>query len=215
MSNRSNRDLAEEALAYAIQLGVEVTTEGLKNPQLVELVAELKAKVDALPALPPEHKRPTVEEYVARGYNAEGYESAMLQWEAGIRRRLLAAEPPAPEPQTTPVDGTEAGPVGGTPSASPLAPDAPIVRPEAPSRRVDGATEGVLGGAPAVVSSTVPGQRYPYTVAEGKSVTSKRGMLGAFAPVSEDDFPGGADQLSQLVAQGYVSQNVTEDAKKS
>lgn len=40
----SNKDLTAEAEALANELGLEVTTDGLKNDQLAELVSDLKAK---------------------------------------------------------------------------------------------------------------------------------------------------------------------------
>lgn len=209
MSNKSNRELAEEALAYGMLLAVAVTTEGLKNPQLVDLVEGLKAKADALPPLPADHQRPTVEEYVARGYKAEGYEHSMLQWEGEIRRRLAAAAKPAePSPEEKPpVDGNEAGPEGGAPAARPLDPPVARKRPEVPPRLVDGASEGVLGGPPESPTPGGPVRRYPYTVAEGKSVKCKKGMVGAFAPVRAVDFADGQKTLDELVARGVVDKN--------
>jgi hypothetical protein len=62
--------------------------------------AEVVAQVERLEAwkaalLPPGHKRPTLEEFVAGGYQAELYDERMLNWEAelvGAKARQLEAE---------------------------------------------------------------------------------------------------------------------------
>lgn len=71
-----------------------------------------------------------------------------------------------------------------------------------PVTTVDGADSGSLGGPPKPGSKRY---RYPYSVAEGCSVTTqKRGTRGAFDRVRADDFAGGQAQLDELVASGHV-----------
>jgi hypothetical protein len=46
----SNKELAEQATALAVELGITVETEGLKNSGLHELVAELQKRLGRSPA---------------------------------------------------------------------------------------------------------------------------------------------------------------------
>ncbi len=71
-----------------------------------------------LPPLPPEHARPTTEEFVAAGYDSSAYLAQMESWETGIRRRLAAGE--KYEDIVPPPDQAEE-----TPSAEALPADAP------------------------------------------------------------------------------------------
>lgn len=71
-----------------------------------------------------------------------------------------------------------------------------------PTATVDGDAKS-LGGSP---PKDKPNHRYPYTVAQGCSVTtSRRGTIGAFARVRASDFSGGQEQLDALVASGHVA----------
>ncbi len=76
----------------------------------------------------------------------------------------------------------------------------PLTDPPTPT--VQGTDDRTLGGQPK------PGgvrYRYPYTVAQGRSVTTqRRGTVPAFGRVRAEDFPGGQDTLDQLVASGHV-----------
>ena len=148
----SNKELVDEALALGKELNVEVTTQGLNNGALVELVESLKAK------------RPP-------------------------------AEPPAALPDTS-----QAPPVPPEPPAAPEPPTAV----KAP---IDGTTGPAIGGRPS--PGTPIFQRYNHQVAEGKMVTTRRGMIGAFEPVTAEDFgqgEAGKKALQGLVASGHVSQ---------
>ncbi|HEY3500675.1 MAG TPA: hypothetical protein VGK73_38545 [Polyangiaceae bacterium] len=213
MSQRSNADLVDEAKNLGALLRVEVKTEGLKNPALVALVDELNAKVKALPPLPSDHKRPTVEEFVAAGYKAENYEAHIARWEIELRVKLAAeGAPPAPPllppppAAPPPVDGNDVGQAGGPPQGRPLDEAPPRERPEAPPKLVDGASDGTVGGAP-TVSATGPARRYPFTVKEGKAIVCRRGHLGAFSGVSAADFSDGQDELERLIRDGFVDDN--------
>lgn len=65
-----------------------------------------------LPPLPPEHRRPTMEEFMAADYPADSYDSQMESWERGIRERMAGGlsyrqaaglpEEPAAEPEALP-----------------------------------------------------------------------------------------------------------------
>jgi hypothetical protein len=82
-----------------------------------------------------------------------------------------------------------------------LAVDSPLTAP--PTATVDGDDAKSLGGPP---PKDRPNYRYPYTVAQGCSVTtSRRGTIGAFARVCASDFAGGQAQLDELVASGHVA----------
>ncbi len=45
---------------------------------------------------------------------------------------------------------------------------------------------------------------YPYSVAEGTSLTSKKGILDAGAEVKVEYFAGGKETLANLVKKGHV-----------
>lgn len=123
--------------------------------------------------------------------------SQLVELVEGLTAKLTGA-PPSP-----PVDGNAAGPEGGPPAGRPLEPPPARDAQEPPSRLVDGANDGAVGGSPKP-APTGPVLRYPYTVAEGKTLECRRGRLGAFAPVSSSDFSGGQEELNGLVAKGYV-----------
>ncbi len=76
--------------------------------------------------------------------------------------------------------------------------------PAAPPARapIDGAAQPAQGGAP--VAGEKPVFRYPYVVAEGKSIVTKRGLIGAFGRVKAEDFANGQQDLDALVASGAV-----------
>lgn len=58
----SNKELAEQAELLGFELGEEVETEGLKNPELVELVGRLRSRVDAKNGAPPTEPPPAAPE---------------------------------------------------------------------------------------------------------------------------------------------------------
>lgn len=47
----------------------------------------------------------------------------------------------------------------------------------------------------------------PYTIAKGKSVTSKKGILGEGKEVKVEFLAGGKDSLDALVRAGFVTEN--------
>lgn len=124
------------------------------------------------------------------GLNNSGLATLVAELEA----KKAALEPPAPVVASgeTPVV-TE----GTTPAAGALVPPSPP--PPAP---VDGAALDTQGGRPDPDARLTP--RYPYIVAEGKAVTTKRGQIGAFQQVKASDFPGGQETLDGLVKSGFV-----------
>lgn len=50
-------------------------------------------------------------------------------------------------------------------------------------------------------------EKAPYTVAMGKGVTTKRGILGDGDEVTAKDFEGGMDTLKDLVKKGVIDKN--------
>ncbi len=102
--------------------------------------------------------------------------------------------------------------VGGGASSEGATGTAPTVEtpvpPVAALAPVDGADEATIGGPPR--SGALPAQRYRHVVAEGKMVTTRRGPLGAFQPISAQDLAEGVvgeKQLLGLVASGHVSKS--------
>jgi hypothetical protein len=108
---------------------------------------------------------------------------------------------------------------GGAPAASdeqqPASPpadavsDAPPAEPVAAvsdigvdlSRAIDGATGEAAKSEPAEPGVSLPAG---YSIAPGKSLTCKRGVLGPGESVEARDFHGGQANLDELVSSGYV-----------
>lgn len=49
-------------------------------------------------------------------------------------------------------------------------------------------------------------EAYPYSIKAGKSVTSKRGILGEGEEVKAEDLPGGKETLEDLIVRGFVEE---------
>jgi len=99
-----------------------------------------------------------------------------------------------------------AGGQGTLPSVVAASDAVAAVAPVASPDIVDGSDEATVGGPPQ--PGTLPAQRYNYMVAEGKSVTTRRGPVGAFQPISAQelgDGNAGEEVLQGLVASGHVS----------
>jgi hypothetical protein len=92
--------------------------------------------------------------------------------------------PPAPDPNVAPSADAPPAAVGATNTDGAGAPPPPLTPPAAPTERK-------------VVATT-------YAVKEGKSVTTKRGEIGALQPVWPQDFRGAQADLDHWVANGYV-----------
>lgn len=92
-----------------------------------------------------------------------------------------AGDPPPPDSTSTPPDASEPPPV------PPAAPPPPAAK-----------------TAPKVQEAEAPKRCH---VAEGKSVTTLKGQLGAFQSIRAIDLPGGAEQLEQLVKDGFVTRS--------
>lgn len=70
---------------------------------------------------------------------------------------------------------------------------------------VDGSEDDSLGGRPRPGEAPVP--RFPYSVAEGKTVSgTRKGTLGAFQRIRAADLHDGEEGLARLVASGHVVQ---------
>lgn len=130
MSNKSNKELSTDIAALAKRLGREVTTDGLKNPELVALAEELTGLVAALPP-----------------------------------------EAPPEQPGAKPRDGAESDSLGGPPAPPPTAPS-PV--------------------------------RFPWQVADGVSITTRRGVLAPGEEITADDLADGVKQLEHLASQKLV-----------
>jgi hypothetical protein len=78
---------------------------------------------------------------------------------------------------------------------------APAPGPRAPEP-VDGAAPLSEGGEPPPPRPVA--QLFPYQVARGKSLRTKRGTLQAGEEVRARELSGGQEQLDQLVGYGYV-----------
>jgi hypothetical protein len=97
---------------------------------------------------------------------------------------------------------TSAGDGSTAPAATAPAASKPAT-PEATRPPIDGASDGSQGGPPPAAKAR-PKARWPFTIAPGKSVTSKRGIRGPGDEVRATDFRGGEERLAQLVAAGVV-----------
>lgn len=202
----SNRELRDEAEALALQLKTEVDTKGLNNERLTELVESLRARVAAAneaPTEPPE---------------------AQPEIEIEIERTGAPPEEPEPEPSDSPpqMPAPEEGapdplrpmdhpavvgddePIGGPPVRQ--APLKPIpVTPPVPVEPVNGAAEEVQAQP-----ENDGRYRWPYSVAEGRTIRCARGTLGAFDRVKPTDFAGGQRELDELVKSGHVIKGNTK-----
>jgi len=76
-------------------------------------------------------------------------------------------------------------------------------RPAKPTKPMVNGAGAFDGGKPPAVKSR-GAYSYPYTVAEGKVVVTRRGKIAAYRPVRAGDFADGQTQLDELVAGGYV-----------
>lgn len=47
----------------------------------------------------------------------------------------------------------------------------------------------------------------PFTIAQGKALTTLRGILGAGKEIKAEDLPGGKEALKDFVERGYVNAN--------
>ncbi len=160
----SNKELIEEAKAIAAKLGLEVTTEGLNNAKLTELVADLKAK-EAAASGASEATKPAAAAPTPRA--------------GGAQRSTSSTKTAAAQPKPPLVDGAGPTKLGGPPPPPPPPP------------------------APA------PRARFPYAIAPGKSITSRKGVLGPGEEVlpryfNEADEAAGMKVIEDLVAKGYI-----------
>lgn len=115
MADLSKKQLSERALALGVELGTEVKTDGLNHPALTALVTDLESQVkskaraavvlDGTETLPESYVRPSVEEFVAKGYQSENYEKYFAEYEHGL---LVDAAPAKRGP--APPDGTGESP---------------------------------------------------------------------------------------------------------
>jgi hypothetical protein len=122
-------------------------------------------------------------EVVTQGLNNAGLQELV----DGLKAKRPSAEPTPTAAQPEAISGH-------------VAPSPPAPPP------IDGAAGPYIGGPPGPNNRVT--QRYNHQVAEGKAVTTRRGMIGAFEPVTADDFGGGdagKKQLLALVASGHVS----------
>jgi hypothetical protein len=103
----SNKELAEQATALAVELGITVETEGLKNAALHELVAELQTRLGRSPA--------------AAASEAPSDAGGPPEPPAGE-----GTPPPPAKPKRAPVDGARGSDAGGPPE--PPKPPAPKLR---------------------------------------------------------------------------------------
>lgn len=122
---------------------------------------------------------------VTQGLNNAG----LVELVDGLKAKRTDVAPLVPPPPVAEVK--EAG------DAAPAAPAAAVAPP------VDGTGSPYLGGPPSPGNPIA--QRYNHQVAEGKQVTTRRGQIGAFEPVTIADFAGGRADLDGLVASGHVT----------
>lgn len=125
-------------------------------------------------------------EVVTQGLNNAG----LVELVEGLKAKRGSGAPPAPAPVAPAAEVTQA----------------PVASPPASPALIDGASDPQLGGPPR--PGNMPAQRYNHVVAEGKMVTTRRGMIGAFEPVTAEDFAlgdAGKKALQGLVDSGHVS----------
>lgn len=173
----TNRELTTEAEALGEELGVSVETRGLNNAKLHELVERLRGmKAERPPALLDDSSFETS----AESESSEGPPEEELEESDTIPPGADAEDlEDAPEVEVETVVEHQARP---------------------PVHVVDGAGETPTGG----VRRNRGLYRYPYTVAEGCMIHSRRGRLAAFAAIRETDLSGGLAELEQLVKSGHV-----------
>lgn len=84
-----------------------------------------------------------------------------------------------------------------------MSPDSAAKRP-VPPPVIDGADDGTQGGPPQAEAMPLTRPGFPYSIAPGSAITSKRGVLGPGDEVKASDLPGGRESLDQHVAAGRV-----------
>lgn len=216
----SNRELSEQAAALAVELGVEAKTQGLNNAGLTALVAELNAQLTAksspapdAPAAPApaaaEAPAPAPEQQQQQTPPVNGADDGTR----GGPPRAAAAQPaappstPSPRPASWPKRPTiaeyvAAGYKAETYDEHMASWERDLVARSPEPAPIDGTSDGARGGKPSPQNQAR--RPYPYTVAEGKVVTTLRGPLGAFQRVKASDFRHGQKALDELVAAGAV-----------
>jgi outer membrane biosynthesis protein TonB len=119
---------------------------------------------------------------------------------AGVEVKPEAPAAPAPEaPPAAPAAEAPPAPPPEAPAPAPAPAKVKAPKPAPPPVPVVDALRDPLSRKPAKLKPS-----YPYTVAEGKVVTTARGPIGSFGAVRASDFSGGQTQLDGLVASGAV-----------
>lgn len=110
-------------------------------------------------------------------------------------------------------DASADGNMDATPSSGAVRTDAKASNDEVGDSKSEGQSKPAANQPNAADAGTTPPeadtapQGPRYAVAKGKSLTSKRGLLGPGAEVSARDFGGGQERLDALVDAGAVTRS--------
>ena len=172
MSDPSNRELAAEAKKLGTKLGLEVSTTGLNKAKLLELVADLRAKIAAA-AAPATDTPPS-----AAPSGAIRADSDTSDGEVDGDTPKASAEPePEPEPE----------------------PDREAAEPAPDTDREE--AEEDREPEPEPEFSELERAEPVLRVAPGKSMTTRRGLLGEGTEVRPEDFHGERADIEARVEQ--------------
>ena len=182
----SNADLIAVAQALGEKLGERVETKGLKNAELVRLVAELRGRVDD----------------AAKATTAESETASLVTQANALADELgttVKTNGLTDDALRELIDGLKVG----VDEAAKQAADA-----EAAKSAADGADENEAAKdakVEAVEAEAVAKKRLPYYIMAGKSMTTmKRGIVGPLEEIRPDDIKGGVDALEAFVKSGHV-----------
>lgn len=204
----SNRELSETAQKLASELGEDVPkTDGLKNEQLSKLVEELTAKLVAKKANEASGL-PTGDNN--NGPRGEGQAQADALTGDAVREDGTVARVGEIDPMR--VGGGEPAKPGGAGGEVHTYTNDPSIseRNGTAETALDHSRERSseqLGQAGSLGTTSRASETPTHKVAQGRSVTTLRGIIGEGQEVSARDFAGGAENLRTLVESGVVEKS--------
>ena len=100
------------------------------------------------------------------------------------------------------LNATPETPVNGDTTPEP-APEAPAEETRAAEDN-DASEPDPEGKAAHIEAAQAEVEAFPFSIAEGKALTCKRGMLAEGDEITAEDLPGGEERLAELVESGHV-----------
>lgn len=179
----SNADLITAAKALGEKLGEEVDITGLKNTELVSLVSGLRARADA-----------------------EATVSGAAELTAGLVAQVNGLAEALGAPVAT--DGLSDEALTELISNMSVSVDElakAVATDDEATAAADAAADREAANQEAADAKAVAAQeKPPFYLLPGKSITSKRGIIGPGEAVTADDLPGGQATLDARVDSGHI-----------